>query len=198
MTLYLIRHGATAGNLERRYVGKTDEPLCETGREQVKALRAHLPGVEQVFTSPMRRCVETAELLFPEQRAERIADLRECNFGSFEYRTYEQLEGNREYRDWIADLPGACPPGGESRTDFHTRVERCLCRQMDALCREGIQTAAFVGHGGVWMAALAKFCRPARAFYAYQLEPAGAFCARTVSPDQEGRCLELVGEITCR
>ena len=32
--IILIRHGATAGNLERRYIGRTDEPLCEQGRLQ--------------------------------------------------------------------------------------------------------------------------------------------------------------------
>ena len=39
--LYLVRHGITAGNLQRRYVGGgTDEPLCEQGLTQLRALAA--------------------------------------------------------------------------------------------------------------------------------------------------------------
>ena len=37
--IFFIRHGATEGNLRRRYIGRTDEPLCEAGIAQVKALQ---------------------------------------------------------------------------------------------------------------------------------------------------------------
>ena len=35
MKIVLIRHGATAGNIEKRYIGTTDEPLCDTGTAQI-------------------------------------------------------------------------------------------------------------------------------------------------------------------
>ena len=57
-TFYLIRHGRTAGNLERRYIGSTDEPLCPEGRREVSGLRA--PEADRVFASPLKRCLETA------------------------------------------------------------------------------------------------------------------------------------------
>ena len=53
MKIYLIRHGKTKGNLEERYIGRTDEPLCEAGRENLK--KYQYPQVEMVFTSPMKR-----------------------------------------------------------------------------------------------------------------------------------------------
>lgn len=59
MKIYLIRHGKTKGNLEERYIGRTDEPLCEAGRENLK--KYQYPQVEMVFTSPMKRCMQTAE-----------------------------------------------------------------------------------------------------------------------------------------
>ena len=52
MKIYLIRHGKTKGNLEERYIGRTDEPLCEAGRENLK--KYQYPQVEMVFTSPMK------------------------------------------------------------------------------------------------------------------------------------------------
>lgn len=53
--LYLVRHGITAGNLQRRYVGGgTDEPLCEQGLAQLRALAAQYryPWANTVFASP--------------------------------------------------------------------------------------------------------------------------------------------------
>ena len=65
MRLYLIRHSLTAGNLERRYIGRTDEGLCKEGMELLRS-RTY-PEAEAVFVSPMKRCVQTAELIYPEQ-----------------------------------------------------------------------------------------------------------------------------------
>ena len=56
--LYLVRHGITAGNLQRRYIGGgTDEPLCGQGLAQLKALAAQYryPWADTVFSSPMKR-----------------------------------------------------------------------------------------------------------------------------------------------
>ena len=64
MKIYLIRHGLTQGNLEGRYIGcNTDESLCEQGRNQLQSL--HMPLVSRVFVSPMKRCIESAAILYP-------------------------------------------------------------------------------------------------------------------------------------
>ena len=64
MKWILIRHGQTQGNREHRYIGcRTDEPLCPEGIAQLQ--NRHYPPVSRVFVSPMRRCVETADLLYP-------------------------------------------------------------------------------------------------------------------------------------
>lgn len=80
MIIYFIRHGATAGNLEKRYIGRTDEELCTEGIERLKELRELVPdikgnsipdvcqGAEAVFTSPMKRCIATADILFPDKK----------------------------------------------------------------------------------------------------------------------------------
>ena len=66
--LHLIRHGITAGNLQGLYIGSgTDIPLCDEGRAQLKTLVKDFdyPQVPLVFTSPMKRATETADILFP-------------------------------------------------------------------------------------------------------------------------------------
>lgn len=71
MKLFMIRHGATAGNLEKRYVGRTDEGLTEQAvsdlKEEALKLREISGNVAAIITSPMKRCLETAEILFPEK-----------------------------------------------------------------------------------------------------------------------------------
>ena len=76
MTVYLIRHGQTQGNLERRYTGSTDQPLCPQGRAALAGRR--LPAVERVYASPLLRCRETAALVYPGTACEIVEDLREC------------------------------------------------------------------------------------------------------------------------
>ena len=59
----MIRHAKTYGNTLGRYIGTTDEGLCPEGREALET--AGYPQPEAVYASPMRRCLETAALLWP-------------------------------------------------------------------------------------------------------------------------------------
>ena len=96
MRILLLRHGETAGNLEKRYVGRTDEGLTEAaiqGLRQTSAKRKQLlygllGPVAAVYASPMRRCLETAALVFPEKDfsgvpVRLVPGLSECDFGRF-------------------------------------------------------------------------------------------------------------------
>ena len=59
--LWLIRHGKTEGNKLSRYIGTTDEPLCQEGTEFLHKM--DYPKVQAVYVSPLKRCVQTAEIL---------------------------------------------------------------------------------------------------------------------------------------
>ena len=61
MTVYLIRHGKTQGNVERRYIGSTDQPLCPQGRAELAGKTA--PAADRIIASPLLRCREPAEIL---------------------------------------------------------------------------------------------------------------------------------------
>ncbi len=178
MRVCLIRHGSTAGNLEKRYVGTTDEPLTDGAVHALKELQV-CPGADQearaVIVSPLRRCIETARLLFPQEKLRIAEDLRECAFGKFEYKNYQELSGDPDYQAWI-DSGGELPfPGGESRAAF---ADRC-CRAFVQACvdaqQDGYKEAVFVVHGGTIMAVMERFALPHRPYFEWQVKNAEGF-----------------------
>lgn len=186
MRIYLIRHGATAGNMERRYVGITDEALTETAARELRALQGHYPLPDRVFASPMRRCLQTAQLLFPGREPEVSADLRECAFGVFEYKNYLELAGNEQYQAWIDSGGLLAFPGGESREAFSGRC----CAAFEECCRQALRgacgSAAFVVHGGTIMAILDRYARPHRDYFDWQVPNAGGYvCTLTTDTGEE-------------
>ena len=165
MIIYFIRHGATAGNLEKRYIGRTDEGLCTEGIESLKRLQGLVPdikdnsipavcqGVEAVFTSPMKRCIETADILFPDKKKIIIDDFRECDFGDFEGYNYQELDGNADYQRWIDSNGQIAFPNGESPQDFR---RRCINAFIN-ITETSLETVAAVVHGGTIMSILEKY-----------------------------------------
>ena len=143
MRLYMIRHGATRGNLESRYVGSTDEDLLDESKRLLAGRSA--PKAKRIYVSPMKRCLTTAELLYPGKTKKIIPGFAECRFGVFEYKNYQDLKGNEDYQRFI-DTFGECAiPGGESRSAF---CERCVLA-MEAVFEEPEETdLALVVHGG--------------------------------------------------
>ena len=167
-TILLIRHGMTWGNLEKRYIGRTDQELCPAGIEKAKPVANELPACDKVFSSPLLRCKQTAEILFPDSELNIVGDLIECDFGVFEGKTADELAGDRRYTDWV-DAGCKDPiPGGEDTAEFKERCKEAFLKVVGALPDE--TTAAFVIHGGVIMAILETFALPKRTFYEYHLE----------------------------
>lgn len=68
--IIFIRHGRTAGNLEKRYIGRTDEPLCKEGITELESIK--YPDCDAVFASPMNRCLQTAKFIYPEKKCHRL------------------------------------------------------------------------------------------------------------------------------
>lgn len=121
--LTLIRHGATLSNKEGRYLGKTDESLSLDGirtLEKSVADRTY-PAAALLFSGPMKRCIETAHILYPGQAPVLIPEWTEMDFGTFEGHNYKELSGSPDYQRWI-DSGGTLPfPEGESREEFVRR-----------------------------------------------------------------------------
>ena len=165
--LLFIRHGATAGNLRRRYIGRTDEPLCEAGIAQVKALQKRGLSVDRLFVSPLLRTRQTAEQLFPQMPYTVVDGLIETDFGRFEGKSADELSGDLAYQAWVDAMCLTPIPGGESVADFKIRCCEAFTETIRTV-PDGSRVG-FVVHGGVIMAILEAYARPKRDFYAYHI-----------------------------
>ena len=201
--LILIRHGKTAGNLLGRYIGsRTDEPLCDEGREGLAGTQ--LPEVERLYVSPMKRCVETAEILWPgfnRKKMQKVTDLRECDFGDFENKNYKELSGNGDYQAWI-DSNGTLPfPNGESMDAFKSRCLEAFARIVEEVSgaeqewiasgKTGIFRAGIVVHGGTIMAILEQYGYPKAAYFDYQVKNGCGYRLTPVEGTRLWNCLCL-------
>lgn len=128
LELVFIRHGQTAGNEQRRYIGQSDDqPLSEAGRAQLQEWQAakNTRGRRPVC-QPLSRCQETARILYPMLVPVTIPSLVEVDLGIFEGKTYEQLKDEPSFRRWIDSRGMTPPPGGEGGKEIAQRLmARC-------------------------------------------------------------------------
>ena len=205
LRIALIRHAPTQGNLEGRYVGATDEGLSDQGRaragEAAVALASLAP--RRLFTSGMRRCDETAAILFPKLVPAHVPGLAEMRFGAFECKTYAEMDGDARYQAWVDSGCTAACPGGEAQAEFVTRVRTAFEQALDDLAgvqagsgNQGLQgsgrranranpdahrdardvgalDAAFLVHAGTIMAVMSELAEPKRGYWEWK----AAYCA---------------------
>lgn len=118
--VYLVRHGATRLTAENRFSGATGVDLSDEGRAQVERLAERLAGdrLAAVYTSPLSRTVETAEILARRHGLAPIREdgLREIGHGRWEGLTRGEVEERfpGEYATWEADPFTFAPEGGET------------------------------------------------------------------------------------
>lgn len=182
--LHLIRHGLTRGNLEGLYVGGgTDLPLCDEGRHDLEVFKSRFgyPAPDTVFTSPLARAVETADILFPAASHRLVVpQLREANFGVFEGRKMEDLVKDPEFARWMDPTSGFVPEGAEPTMEFHARCAETLHKLLEYMIRSEVTEAACVTHGGVIMSMLAQSALPRRPAEQWMADPG---CGYTVQTD---------------
>lgn len=169
MEIYLLRHGKTKGNLERRYVGRTDEPLDPSGIDLLKDKQNKFSGVEKVFSSPMLRCVQTAEICWPGIAIQTVEQMRETDFGIFEYKNYEELKNQIEYQQWISSGGTAPVPNGESGEAFRKRSVQGFLYCLKEAAEERLGKIAFSVHGGTIMAVMDLLAGDGKRFYDWQV-----------------------------
>ena len=177
MELILIRHGTTQGNLEKRFVGTLDLPLIPQGEELARQVGPTLPRVEHIYRSPLTRCRQTAELLWPGTEMTVVDQLRESDFGPFEGKNHEELKDDALYQAWISQdhLNFAAMPVGESAEQVVERMTEAL-RQLTAdAAAHGYERVGVVSHGGAIMGLMSQFGRPRRAYYGWMCPNCGGF-----------------------
>jgi alpha-ribazole phosphatase len=157
--LFLVRHGITDWNREKRYLGHTDRGVLTHELYRLSALREELGkrSFDYVFTSDLLRCRETVSYLGYGSAACPDKRLRELNFGEWEGKTYEELKDNDHYRRWLNDWEHECPPDGESGGGFAARVEDFIHERFLHMSENYNARVLLLTHGGVIRYLLTRF-----------------------------------------
>ena len=207
MEVIFIRHLPTPGNEKKQYIGRTDEVLSSGSvtsfhKKREMYLKSQkegkyppfYPPAEMIVASPMKRCVQTAELIYPGQKIVTEPELRECDFGRFEGKTYEELKDDPAYIAWLESGGVLAFPEGEDQETFRSRCVEGVCRWLKKGAAEKKKSIAFVVHGGTIMAALHRLAEGEHGFYDWQTGNGRGFLALAVEDEwQAGR--EILREI---
>lgn len=196
--LYMIRHGLTEGNLDGRYIGSTDLPLCKEGREQLKKLAKtrEYPNVGRVYSPPLKRCTETAGILYPDMAPVMVPKLREYSFGVFENKTVAEIAGTEAFKAWSDSGMRDAPLGGEDHAVFQNRCAEGFAEVLNDMMRNRITEAALICHSGILMNLLARYGYPKREPLRWKAEPGEGFTALiTASMWQRAEVFEVVDPI---
>lgn len=130
--VYLVRHGETEWNAQRRIQGHANSPLTEEGIEQAElvALRAKKLGITHIYSSDLGRAVQTAEIISKTLNLPILTDtrLRELNMGILEGRFVTSLteEENQLRKTPLSGIPNVRIPGGETMQELADRLYAAL------------------------------------------------------------------------
>jgi len=144
----LLRHGETPMSVQKRYAGRSDVPLTDTGVLQAAAAAKRLAsaGIGVIVTSPLLRATQTAQEVAEVTGAPVVTDqgFRETDFGAWDGLTFAEVRQRwpAEVTTWLAD-PAVAPPGGESLVEVGARVTEALHR---VLTGHQQQTILIVSH----------------------------------------------------
>lgn len=159
MDVYLVRHGITNWNKEKKYLGHSDIGLIKSELSQLNNLKKVLSGLnfDHVFTSDLRRCQETLAYLSIPVQASIDCRLREIHFGEWEGKTYDELKTHIAYRNWLENWEAYSIPNGESTDAFKSRIDSFF----DELFQQAIETTPanilVMTHGGVIRYLVSKY-----------------------------------------
>ena len=147
--LMLVRHGETEANVQHRWQGQQPGNLTDRGREQAVRLGEHMDGFDVLYTSPLRRAVDTAQIvgrrigLVPEP----VEDLKEIGFGSWENLTFEEIQ-ERDPAGLAAVMNGSDIARGGSGETLEGVARRMSAALGSLAERHEGERIGVVSHGG--------------------------------------------------
>lgn len=181
---HLIRHGSTDANKLGFYCGSgTDISLNDEAYadfENLKHNGKEYPYADAVYTGPLKRTIESAELIYPDINPVIIPDLTELSFGPFEGKTLDELKNNEDYIKWTAN-PGKYKVSGvEEASDFLDRISKAFVRIAIESMKNGTQSTAIITHADVISYLLAALAYPKGTPYDWQANPFEGFTVNAV------------------
>ncbi len=148
MTIFLIRHGETTGDIEDRYGGAYDDRLTEQGRAQLAETATRLLGktIDRMYVSTLTRARESADIILETipTPVEYLDGLRERDYGVLGGLTKAEVLANYPEAVELHKDPANTDPEGESQADFIKRVVDTF----ETIRHSGHESVAIVAHGG--------------------------------------------------
>lgn len=150
--IYLVRHGETDANVEKKYCGQTDVDLNHKGLRDAASIAKVLKNTtfDSIVSSDLKRTLKTAELInaYHHLEIELIPEFREINFGKFENLTFEEIgiQYPEEKEKMIKEKINYNFLEGESLKALHKRVVGAFNKLLKEKENEDL---LIVSHGGV-------------------------------------------------
>ena len=150
MKLYMVRHGESQTNFEKRFTGQADAPLTGKGREDARRAGEKLRGLtfDRVYSSTLSRAAETARIALPGCEPVQLDMIKELSVGILAGRLVSECE--EEYGEELWKNRNAynyTPYGGENEAelqkrarDFLTMLENDPCERVIAFSHAGFIT----------------------------------------------------------
>lgn len=192
----VIRHGRTAANDKGIYIGRTDYPLSDKGAAELAGKMDEFvyPNVARVYSSPLRRCMETAEILFPDVPVQTVDNLIEMDLGEFEGKSADALVNREDFKEWLKGGVDCRPPQGESVKEIQLRIFRALREVISDMMQEDLLHCAMITHGGIIANMLAGFGLPKIPAQELQCQPGEGFDIHiTADLWQRSQAFEILG-----
>jgi len=148
--IVLTRHGHVEGIAPQRFRGRRDVPLSEDGVVQARALAARIAQqwqVSAIYTSPMRRCMETGAHIGKAcgLKPQVLASLNDLDYGSWQWRTHQEVQAEfpHQFEEWFSTPDRVRFVGGDSLQDLAARTADAL---RDVYTRHPDDTVVLVSH----------------------------------------------------
>ena len=177
--IHLIRHGLTEANEQGLYIGLTDLPLSPLGLKDLleKKEQADYPYATRFYTSPLTRCRQTLQVLYPDCQPTVVDGLSECDFGDWDGRSVQELQNDEGFCRWIAGEQSTIPDGEDTEA-FQQRVMQAFEEIVQDVMKSGTPDTVICTHGGVIMLIMAAYALPRSDVSAWRCESGCGFTLR--------------------
>lgn len=178
--LHLIRNMPCQGNLEGRYIGRTESPLPMEAVSQLAEMKSRwkYPQAQCFYAAPSTRCVDTLKILYPQADPQVVLELAECDFGDWENKTAAQLRDQPGFLSWMESGGQSAPPNGESGLVFTHRVCSGFEMLVENLMAGGKTSAVLVASAGVISTLLTAYGVPRAQPYEWMCPPGHGYTLR--------------------
>ncbi|HOO74229.1 MAG TPA: histidine phosphatase family protein [Tepiditoga sp.] len=127
--LYIVRHGETLWNIEKRFQGCSNSELSELGKNQAKHMHNFFISYnfDYIISSPLKRAMDTAKIIKPFSVVNADDNIKEINLGNLEGKTYFDLDqSNSQIMNFWENPDKYIPDGGETFKEFEERISYFL------------------------------------------------------------------------